>query len=316
MDSNFKRIKLFFINKNVILIYILLALIIIVSLYDPKFLSKSNIQNLMQQISVLGILSLGMNILMISGGLDLSIGMNISLSLCTITVLFSKGINLFLALLIGFFISVFCGFVNGIIIAKSNGLPFVITLGTMSIFNGIALVITGGESYSISGKFTYIGQGKIWIFPVSIIIFFIILILTFIILNMSKLGRLIFAIGGNEKAAYFSGIKVDRVKILLYTLNGIIVGLAALVLLSRLGSAVPATGSGYELRTIAAVVIGGTSLFGGSGGVLGCFLGITLMGIISNALNMLNVSYFYQGTILGIIIIFAAVISTIFENKR
>ncbi len=316
MNFDYKRIRYFLINKNIILVYVLFFIIIIVSLYDRNFISISNISNIMQQISVLGILSLGMNLLMISGGLDLSIGMNISLSLCTITVLFSRGLNLYFCLLTGFLISVFCGFLNGLIISKSKGLPFVITLGTMSVFNGLALVITGGESFSIGGRFNYIGQAKIWIFPISIIIFFLVLILTYIILNLSKLGRLIFAVGSNEKAAYFSGIKVDNVKILLYTLNGVIVGIAGLVLLSRLGSAVPVTGAGYELRTIAAVVIGGASLFGGRGSIFGCFLGITLMGIISNALNMLKVSYFYQGTILGIIIIFAAIISTSFESKK
>ena len=315
MQKKFKSVKELISNKNIVLIFILLIIIAVVTFYDPRFISRSNIQNIMQQISVLGIVSLGMNILMISGGLDLSVGMNISLSVCVITVLFNNGFSLALSIITGFLVSILCGFVNGVVIAKSHGLPFVITLGTMSIFNGIALVITNGESRSLGGNFTYIGQGKIGILPISTIIFLLVLILTYIILNITKLGRLIYAIGGNEKAAYFSGIKVDRVKMLLYTLNGIIIGVASLVLISRLGSAVPATGSGYELRSIAAVVIGGTSLFGGRGNVLGCFLGITLMGVISNALNILNVSYFYQGTILGLVIIIAAVISTIFERK-
>lgn len=310
MKTSVTNYKGFRINQAIILAFILVFIIIVVSLIQPRFISIDNLINILLQIVVLGILSFGMNLLMISGGLDLSIGMNISLSACIITTLVSANYNLALSITAGFLTSVLCGFINGLIISKSGGMPFVITLGTMTVFNGIALVITKGESHSLKSKFQYLGQAKLGFLPVSVIILIVIGLVTFFILKYSKLGRALFAIGGNEKAAVFSGIKPDRVKILIYTLNGVIVGIASLVLVSRLGSAVPTTGSGYELRTIAAVVVGGTSLFGGRGNVFGCLMGVTLLGVVSNVLNVLNVSYFFQGTILGTIIIGAAIIST------
>jgi ribose/xylose/arabinose/galactoside ABC-type transport system permease subunit len=305
-----------FLSQNVILGFVLLFIVLIVTAMEPRFLSRANLSNIVQQTAVLGIASLGMNMVMISGGLDLSIGNNIALSACVISTLISQNQPVALSVLIGFTVAVACGVLNGVIIAKSGGFPFIITLGTMAIFNGIALVITKGESHSLMGRFQFVGQGSIGFIPVSALIWGTLAVVTFLVLTYSKFGRQLYIIGGNEKAAFFSGIEVVLNKIAVYTLNGGIVGVAAIVLVSRLGSAVPATGSGYELRVIAAVVIGGASLFGGRGSVLGCLLGTVLMGIVSNALNVLNVSYFYQGLILGIIIINAAVVSTIGESRR
>jgi ribose/xylose/arabinose/galactoside ABC-type transport system permease subunit len=305
-----------FLGQNVILAFVLLFIIIVVTALEPRFLSRANLLNIMQQTPVLGIASLGMNMVMISGGLDLSIGNNIALTACVISTLVSQSQPVALAIFIGFSVAVFCGFLNGIIIAKSGGFPFIITLGTMTIFNGIALVITKGESHSLMGQFQFLGQGRLGFLPVSALIWAVLAAISYYFLKYSKFGRKLYTIGGNEKAAFFSGIEVVKNKIMVYTVNGAVVGVAAMVLVSRLGSAVPATGAGYELRAIAAVVIGGASLFGGRGSVLGCLLGTILMGIVSNALNALNVSYFYQGLILGVIIIGAAVVSTLGESKR
>jgi ribose/xylose/arabinose/galactoside ABC-type transport system permease subunit len=305
-----------FLSQSVILGFVLLFIILVVTAVEPRFLSRANLLNILQQTAVLGIASLGMNMVMISGGLDLSIGNNIALTACVISTLVSQNYPVALAVLIGFVVALTCGLLNGVIIAKSGGFPFIITLGTMAIFNGIALVITRGESHSLMGRFQFLGQGRVGFIPVSTIIWAVLAVLTYLLLKYSKYGRQLFMIGGNEKAAFFSGIEVVKNKIAVYTVNGAIVGVAAIVLVSRLGSAVPATGSGYELRAIAAVVIGGASLFGGRGSVLGCLLGTVLMGIVSNALNALNVSYFYQGLILGVIIIGAAVVSTSGESRQ
>ena len=303
-------------SQNLVLAIILFLIFLIVTLLEPRFASLENIQNIVQQTAVLGIVSLGMNLVMISAGLDLSVGRIIGLSTCVITTLVSQDVSLGLSLLIGFFVAVACGTLNGLLIAKSGGFPFIITLGTMTIYYGIALVITNGESHSLMSTFQFIGQGKITFIPVSAFIWAVIAFFTHMLLKYAKFGRVLYVVGGNERAAFFSGIKVIGHKIAVYALNGAIVGIASIVLVSRLGSAVPATGSGYELRAIAAVVIGGASLFGGRGSVLGCLLGTLLMGIISNALNALNVSYFYQGLILGVVIIGAAVVSTWGESKR
>jgi ribose transport system permease protein len=302
-------------NQSVVLAEILLIIFLIVSILEPRFISAINLQNILHQSAVLGIVSLGMNLLMISGGLDLSIGSTIGLTTCVITTLVSRGSPIAIALLAGCATAAVCGFLNGIIISKSKGFPFVITLGTMSVFYGIALVITEGRSHSLEGQFQMIGQKGIGIFPYSAMIWILIAILLYIILKYLKFGRTLYMLGGNEKAALLSGVNVNKTKVLVYTLNGIIIAIASLVFVSRLGSAVPLTGGGYELRAIAVVVIGGASLFGGKGSILGCILGAILLSIISNALNTLHVSYFYQGIVLGAIIIVSAVISTSGEKS-
>ena len=303
-------------SQSAVLGIVLAFIVAVVSALEPRFLSRNNIQNILQQTAVLGIASLGMNIVMISGGLDLSIGNNIALTACVITTLVSRNVPVGQAVLAGMLCAVGCGALNGLIIVKSRGFPFIITLGTMTIFNGVALVITNGESHSLKGQFQFIGQGMIAHAPVSAVIWAVIACASFVVLRYSKFGRRLYMVGGNEKAAFFSGVKTNVTKFFVYTLNGFIVWIAAAVLVSRLGSAVPATGSGYELRSIAAVVIGGASLFGGRGTVPGCILGTVLMGIVSNSLNALKISYFYQGLILGVIIIGAAVASTLGEAKR
>ena len=298
------------IGQNALLGAVLLAIFGVVSVLEPTFASGRNLQNVLQQTAVLGIASLGMTALMISGGLDLSIGKVIGLSACIVTTLVSRGRSLPFALLAGFAAAVACGFINGMLIAKSGGYPFVITLGTMTVYGGVSLLITNGESHSLKSAFQFLGQGNLGIFPVSTLLWVLMAILAYFALRYSKFGRTLYMLGGNERAAFYSGVKIAVSKAAVYTLNGAIVGIASLVLVSRFGSAVPATGEGYELRAIAAVVIGGASLFGGRGSVIGCILGTILMGIISNALNALNVSYFYQGLILGVVIIGASIVST------
>lgn len=303
-------------SQNAVLGIVLAVIVAAVSLIEPRFLSKNNIRNILQQTAVLGITSLGMHIVMISGGLDLSIGNNIALAACVITTLASRNVPVGRAVPAGMVCAIACGALNGVIVVKSKGFPFIITLGTATIFNGAALVITNGESHSLKGQFQFIGQGMIAHVPVSAVIWAAIALASFAVLRYSKFGRRLTMMGGNEKAAFYSGVRTGASKFFVYTLNGFVVAVAATVLVSRLGSAVPATGAGYELRSIAAVVIGGASLFGGRGTVPGCLLGAVLMGIVSNSLNALKISYFYQGLILGVIIIGAAVASTIGESRR
>ena len=162
---------------------------LVVSLIEPKFISKDNLQNILKQLSVLGILSLGTNLLMISGGLDLSIGSIIGLASCVITVLVSQNFNLPFSIVIGFLVAITCGLLNGVIIAKSGGFPFIITLGMMSIYSGIALVITNGESHSLLGKFQYLGQGSIGFFPIITVVLAAVAIFTYLLLKYSKFGR-------------------------------------------------------------------------------------------------------------------------------
>jgi ribose/xylose/arabinose/galactoside ABC-type transport system permease subunit len=259
---------------------------------------------------------MGMAMVLISGGIDLSVGSIVSLVACVGASFLVAGASVFVAVICAMATGLLCGLFNGIIISKTRCAPFIITLGSMSIFQGIALIIAEGKIINLSGQFQTIGREKLWFIPMPIIVFLAVFAVIFILLRFSIIGRRFYAIGGNEEAAYLSGVNVIGNKLLVYILNGFVVSIAGLVLLSRLGSANPTMGSGYELNSIASAVIGGISLDGGKGTLVGCFLGILLLGLISNALNILGVSPFYQNIVLGAIIIFAVVISNIAEGKK
>ena len=228
-----------------------------------------------------------------------------------------EGYGIFFSMVVGIIICIIAGLVNGIIIAKTRTPSFIITLATLSIYHGISLITTGGITKSLRGKFAILGRGTtLGFIPNPVLVMFGVYIFLGIILKYSKFGRRVYAIGGNEEAAYLSGVNTDLNKILIYGLNGLLVGIASIVLLSRLGSALPSTGSGMELRAIAAVVIGGVPLTGGKGSALGTFLGVVLMGLISNVLNMLNISAYYQEVAIGLIISIAVIISNIGKMRR
>jgi len=257
------------IGRN-ILVLVLLAIIIFTGIINPRFLSLQNILNILQQISVLGIVSIGMTILLISGGLDLSVGSLISLSAYVGGLTIVQTQSLGLGILALFACAVFFGFLNGVLAATERAHPFIITLGTMTFLQGIAVVISRGSPINgMGGLYELIGIRDIFGLPAPAIIFIGLLILSHFFLRNIPLGRYAFAIGGNQEASRLSGIRISRTKIALYALNGLFVGVAALVLSSILDSALPTMGTGYELRSVAAAVIGGTPLFGGRGNVFG-----------------------------------------------
>ena len=288
----------------------------IVSFFSPVFLSANNIINIFQQVSVLGIVTAGMALVMISGGIDLSVGSLISLSGCTAAVLAVQGYSEGTAIVVAILVSVLAGFGIGLIVAFSGTEPFIITLGMMSIFQGITLIVTSGSNVPVMGRFEVLGRTRVGIFPLPIIFFVSIIIIMFVVLRYTKFGRKTYALGGNESAAYLSGIKIRLHKVMIYTINGLIVGFASQVLLSRLGSAIPVMGNGFELQSIAAAVIGSVALRGGKGSVWGCFIGVLLLGVISNSLNVLSISSFYQNIILGGIIVCAVVLSNIGTRRK
>jgi ribose transport system permease protein len=304
-------------NQVFFLTVLIIVMGIVATIFNPRFLSVQNLLNILQQNSILGIVAIGATLVMISGNFDISVGSMIGLSTTVMAVLIFNGFNTTFAVIIGFLVCVTCGLINGVIIAKTRTPSFIITLAAMSIYFGISLIVTGGASHSLGGKFATLGRGNAFgVFPNPIIVMAAIYVLVYIILRFSKLGRRIYAIGGNEDAAYLSGIKTDNTKILIYLLNGALVGIASLVLVSKLGSALPTTGQGIELRAIAAVVIGGVPLTGGKGSVLGTFLGVILTGLITNILNILSISAYYQQIVLGVIIVIAVIVSNIGGIKR
>jgi ribose transport system permease protein len=305
-----------FSNQSVFLLLVIVVIGIFISITNAQFISSRNILNILQQISVTGIVTIGMAMVLISGGIDLSVGAIISLTCSVVAKLIVSGMSPWVAAPIGLALGSLCGFANGLIISKTRCAPFIITLGLLSIYQGIALVVTGGRIVNLSGQFDFLGRPLFSFVPAYVLVFLAICVIFYVILNYTRYGRRIYAMGGNEEATYLSGIKIDNLKLKVYSLNGLVVGIAALVLLSRLGSANPVMGNGYELQAIAAAVIGGTTLDGGRGSVVGCFLGVLLLGIISNSLNILGVSPFYQNIVLGAIIVFAVIMSNLGRRKR
>jgi len=293
------------IGRNILLL-VLLAIVIFTGIINPRFLSLQNILNILQQISVLGIVSIGMTILLISGGLDLSVGSLISLSAYVGGLTIHRTNSLSLGILALFACAVFFGFLNGVLAATERAHPFIITLGTMTFLQGIAVVISRGSPINgMGGLYELIGIRDIFGLPAPAIIFIVLLIITYFFLRNVPLGRYAYAIGGNQEASRLSGIRISRIKIALYALNGLFVGVAALVLSSILDSALPTMGTGYDLRSVAAAVIGGTPLFGGRGNVFGTLGGVFLLGLVSNSINLLGISANFQGVVLGVIMVAA-----------
>jgi ribose transport system permease protein len=307
----------FFKHQTFYLILVIIVIGVIASSINSNFLTLRNILNIMQQISTLGILTMVMSLLMISGGLDISIGNMTGLIAIVFARLLISGKSIFLCVIVALTLGIVLGFINGLIIAKSKVTPLIITLGMNYVFLGIALIVGGGRPQSITGEFEFLGQAKIGgVVPVAIILFLIVFAFAFVLRKYTKYGRRLNAIGGNTMAAYLSGINVDLHIISIYALSGLIVGFTSLILISRLGMVQADVGANYALQALAAAIIGGITFEGGRGSLVGAFFGVLLFGILNNALNIIGVSSFIQTIVLGAIIVVATVISNIGKMRR
>ncbi|MDD2562046.1 MAG: ABC transporter permease [Eubacteriales bacterium] len=304
-------------DQRLLLLIIIVVLSATVGIINPRFVRLNNIMAILQQISVLGVLTMAMSMLLISGGIDLSIGNMMTLSGVVVATLLMRGANLLVAVLAGMGVSTLCGLLNGVIIAKSRTMPLIITLGTGQMFNGISLLIAGGSFLQFENKLNFLRTVKLFDFlPLMVIVMLAIVVLMYVLLNKTRFGRRIVAIGGNERNAYLSGIKVDLYKILTYGISGAIVSVAGLIFAARLNAITANAGAGYELDALVAAVIGGVTFDGGRGTVLGAFLGCLLTGIISNALDILGVDAYVKIVITGAIIVGAVVLSNIEKLRR
>ncbi len=303
-------------NQTTYLILVIIAVSIVATILNPRFFTTRNFFNVTQQISVLGILSMCMALIMISGHLDISIGTMAGLVGMVFTRMVLSGYSEGFAVLVVLLMSTFLGFLNGIIVAKSKTTPLIITLGMMYVYYGIALLISEGRPHSLGGQFQFLGRAKFGPVPFTIIVYLLVFAFAFLLRRYTTYGRRINAIGGNAEAAFLSGINVDRHVISLYALSGLIVGLGGLVLASRLGMVRADSGMGYELQALAAVIIGGITFEGGRGSLVGAFFGVLLLGIMYNAMNIVGVSSYMQTIFLGAIIVIATVISNIGKMKR
>jgi len=277
---------------------------------SPSFLTESNLVNVLRQSSVNGIIAVGMTLVIITAGIDLSVGSLLALAAVVAASLAHPGTHAWpIPILAGVAVGLAGGLLNGLLVAKKRLAPFIVTLGMMTAARGLALVYTSGRPViGLSDSYRGIG-GAAWVgVPVPILIFAAVVGLGIFALHFTRFGRYVFAVGGNELAAKVSGVDTDGVLIGVYALSGAMAGLAGIVLSSRVMSASPAMGEGYELDAIAAVVIGGTSLSGGIGSIAGTIAGVLIIGVMNNGLDMLNVSSYWQQVAKGLIIVAAVLL--------
>jgi len=274
---------------------------------SPYFLTIPNILNIIRQVSIIAVISFGMTMVILTGGIDLSVGSMLAFSgAVTAGMMVNSGLNVFLAILIGLAAGTALGLFNGIAVAKAKLPAFIVTLAMMTVARGFTLIYTNGRPISgFNETFRFFGAGYLGRIPIPVVIMFILLIVIYILLKKTPFGRYIYAIGGNETATKLSGINTDKIKIAVYGLNGFLAAVSGIILTSRLNSAQPMAGEGYELDAIAAVVLGGTSLSGGSGSVIGTIIGALIIAVLNNGLNLLNVSSFYQLVAKGAVILLA-----------
>jgi len=281
-------------------------------------MTVSNLLNVAQQTTLVAIIAVGMTFVIITGGIDLSVGSALAFSGVAMATLLQKGVPLGIALLAGLGAGLLCGLINGLLITIGRLPPFIATLGMMSVARGAALVFTGGRPVSgFSDTFRQIAVGEIFHIPAPVIIMLAVYLIAHFVLTKTKLGRYTYAIGGNEEATILSGVNVRLYKTMVYGLCGMLSGLAAIILTARLNSAQPIAGMMYELDAIAATVIGGTSLTGGEGTIFGTLIGALIIGVLRNGLNLLDISSFVQQIVIGAVIIVAVLFDMVLKaNKR
>ena len=309
---NMKLLK----DQRVLLAIVIVAIVVIISLINPKFVAIGNIVSIFQQICVLGILTMAMSILLISGGIDLSIGNIMVLSGVVMYLCINSALPLPITILAGLTTGVLCGLLNGFIIAKSKCIPLVITLGASKAFYGLALTASGGRIMNFGGAFDGLKTKYFEVFSPMLLVLLVMTLLAFVTMNYTKFGRRVVALGGNEKNAFLSGINVTRYKVIVYGISGFFCAVASMVFIARIDSITANAGVNYETNALAAAIIGGITFDGGKGTIGGAFLGCLLMGVISNAMNILSVDNNVQTIVTGAIIVGAVVLSNINNIRK
>lgn len=290
----------------------LIILMAVITIINSNFLTANNLLNLLLQVTSNALIAFGMTFVILTGGIDLSVGSILALSSALTAGLLGSGMPVTLAILISLILGCILGMMNGLLISYGELAPFIVTLATMTIFRGATLVYTNGnpitKGLSDTFLFQFLGQGYIVGIPFPVIIMFIVFIVLYVLLHKTAFGKSVYAIGGNEKAAYISGVKLNKVKIIIYSISGIMASISGLIITSRLSSAQPTAGASYEMDAIAAVVLGGTSLSGGKGRILGTLIGALIIGVLNNGLNIIGVSAFWQQVVKGVVILIAVLI--------
>lgn len=317
--KNFKIDK-----KDFGILFFFVLLFAVLSMTARNFASSQNILNVLRQVSVTGIVAVGEAMAIITAGIDLSVGSVLSASgVLTAYMMVNVGLHPFVACLIGVMLGVSIGLINALLITKVGIPPLITTLATMTGARGISYIITKGVPiYGFSKGFSYLGQGHIFgVIPVPVVIMIVVFFLGWIILNKLPIGRYIFGLGGNEEAVRLSGINTQKVKFFVYTFSGLLSGFAGVIFLSRVNSAMPSSGTGFEMDVITAVVLGGVSISGGSGRLRGVVIGVLMVGFLLNGLIILKVPEYYQYIVRCVVLLLAVGLDKIYmidfkKNKQ
>ena len=295
----------------------ILALVVVFSLSSPYFLDTANILNILKQSSINTFIAIGIMFVIVGGGIDLSMGSNVAVTSIMLALLLSRQMDTGIAVVIALAIATAIGTTNGLAVAHTQVPPFVVTLSMLTICRGLALIITGGTPIYVRNEFMlWLGRGAVLGIPTSIVVLAFVLILSWVILNRTKIGRYIYAIGGNIETAKLSGIRVSTYITFTYAFCGFLTGVAAVIMTGRLTSGTPTIGVGYELDAIAAAVLGGTAFTGGIGTVFGTLLGAIFIGVMNNGMTILNISPYFQQVLRGVVIFVSVLISVLSSRKQ
>lgn len=300
------------------MLLILIVIFVVMSIARPDtFRTKDNLFNLLKQISLISIISIGQTFVLATGGIDLSVGYSLGLAGIVMTRAFVLGINPWAAIILGILTSVLIGFVNGRIITAFNLPPFIVTLGMANVARGLTYIITKGFPIALDNQFVWLlGNGYWGAVPIMAIIMLVVAAILTYLLDKTRFGMRVIAIGGNETAAMLSGINVKRYKTMVYTLAGLLAGIAGVIMVGRLNAGNPNAGLNFDTDSIAAAVVGGTSMAGGDATIIGTLLGALLLGLIKNALVLLNVNMYWQTVVVGAIIIVVCIFDSYTRAKR
>lgn len=294
---------------------VLVLILITATFLSSAFLTVDNLLNVVRQVSIIAILAAGMTFVIITGGTDLSVGSITAIAGAISASMLIKTNSVFIAIIVGLFIGLLFGLANGLFISRGGMPPFIVTLATMAIARGCVLVFTNGSPIAVkSSAYKFIGKGYLLVIPFPIIILIIVYAIGYVILKYTKFGRGVYSIGGNREASRLSGINIKKVETLVYTISGLLAGLTGIILTSRLGSAQPTAGTGYELDAIAAVILGGTSFSGGEGSILPTVVGALILGVVDNILTLTDVNPFATNIVKGIVILLAVLADSKFKK--
>lgn len=297
---------------------VLLIMMVGIGIMEPSFATKNNFINVATQVSINGMIAYGMCLAITTGGIDLSVGAQLALTSCVLgQTITNMGMNIWLACIIALLVSTAFGFLNGILIAKFNMFPFVVTLSTQLVIRGLSQVISEGKAISLtSNAFKGIYSNKFLGIPIPIVMLLVVSIIVYLLLHWTVFGRYIFAVGGNVHAAIASGVSEFGTKVGVYTVSGLLAGIAAIIFTAKTGSAQSNIGIGYETDAVAACVLGGTSFAGGISTVPGVLMGIFIIGFIYNGMNLIGVSSYYQSIVKGSVIVGAVLLDMLMNKKN